>query len=189
MKKTNCYPLLSRLLHWLMLPLLLIQLAWGMFAAQLPLGFERLVWLSRHKSFGMLLLCLVLIRLLWRLLHVRPSYEQTLSQRQQKTATMVHYSLYLCMLLLPISGWLMASAAKLPPSFFGWFAFPPLLSADESLKELFNQFHTLLVWFFSFLVAIHFAATLYHLIIVKDTIFARISLWTKHSKMTKKKAS
>jgi len=166
--------MMIRLLHWLMAPLLLFQLVLGFWSGQLATGFERFVWLSRHKSLGMFLLSLLLLRLLWRLSRAMPPFSQSLSIIQIKAATTIHYSLYGCMLLLPLTGWLMASAAKLPPSFFGWFGFPALIDADESLMELFNQFHTALAWLFCGLLAIHFAAAIYHIWVLKDLTLDRI---------------
>jgi len=179
MKKIARYSLLSRILHWFIMPLLFIQIVLGFYAASLPLSLDRLIWLSRHKSLGMLLLACSLFRVTSRLLHNTPAYAQSLSSRQVNLIKVVHFSLYACMLLLPVTGWLMASAAKLPPSFFGWFAFPALIAANESLKEVFIQIHTVLVWLFCCLLSMHIIAALYHLLILKDTIIVRISWWRR----------
>ena len=174
--RTASYSILLRLLHWLMLPMLAVQVISGFYSASLPFGFERFIWLSRHKSFGMLLLALALFRVFARLLQKQPGYGDSLSPVQIRLATSVHYGLYLCLLLIPISGWLMASAAKLPPGFFGLFQFPALIAENKSISLLFNQAHTFLVWFFCFLFSLHLFAVIYHIKIIKDAVFDRIAI-------------
>ncbi len=162
-----------------MVPLLILQLILGFWAAELPIGFERFFWLSRHKSLGMLLLFLLLLRMFWRFIHKMSFLLQSMSPLQKRAVTIVHLSLYACMLLMPLSGWLMASAAKLPPGFFGLISFPALIEPDNSLKDIFNQFHTFLVWLFCFLITIHIMAAFYHQLIIKDNVINRIKFGSR----------
>ena len=74
------YGILAQALHWLVALLVFAQLALGLYAAELPLGIERLRLLSRHKSLGLALLALALLRLAWRALRSR-------SYRSRSTTT------------------------------------------------------------------------------------------------------
>ena len=102
----------SQLLHWLIVALVLTQVTLAYLAADLPLGLQKLALLARHKSFGITILGLALIRLAWRLASPGPGVPTNLRPLERLLARVTHAGLYACLFLMPLSGWLMSSAKK-----------------------------------------------------------------------------
>ncbi|MFN8912235.1 MAG: cytochrome b, partial [Alphaproteobacteria bacterium] len=134
-----------------------------------------------HKSFGITLLFLVLVRIYWRKNHTPPNYPQTVSQSETKLANVVSYLLYALMVLMPLAGWAMSSST--PPEwktmFFGLFEWPriPGLVGNTELKELFKAMHFFGAIALVTLIALHLAGTIKHLVIDKENLLKRI--WFK----------
>lgn len=166
------YGLVSIFLHWLMAVLIIGLLALGLYMVALPISLEKLKLYGWHKEFGMLVLFLVVFRLCWRLINITPTL--SLPWLEKIAARMVHWSFYLLMFAMPISGWLITSAANLPVSFFGLFVLPDLVSANENSRLLFQTIHQWLGYIFIAIIILHASAALKHHFINKDDILRRI---------------
>lgn len=129
-----------------------------------------------HKELGMLVLMLVTLRLTWRFSNVRPLLPQALPAWQKLGAHAAHAALYFFMFLMPITGWLITSAAGFPISFFGLFVIPTLISASHHQMDRFEEIHQLLAYGLITVILVHTAAALKHHFIDKNTIFRRM-LW------------
>jgi cytochrome b561 len=121
---TGSYDAVAQALHWLVAALVLVQLTLGVYAANLPLSLARLQWLARHKSLGLAIFALVLLRFGWRLLNPPPAFPALMPRWEQRSARAIHRLLYLLLVLAPLAGWLYASAAGLSVNWFGLFVVP-----------------------------------------------------------------
>jgi len=168
------YGALAKLLHWSIVILIIVQYFLAESADELPDGIEKLQILSRHKSIGMLVLLLAVARILWKLANKglpTPAGTGLL----KKAAAAGHGLLYLLILLQPISGWAMSSAANFPVTFFGWFQFPAIVATNHALHETLADVHEALFYVLATVAVLHMVAALYHHFIVKDDVLRRMS--------------
>jgi cytochrome b561 len=117
------YGYVAQILHWVIVGLLIVQVTLGKIADNLPLGFEKLVTLARHKSFGITILGLAVIRLAWRWLNPPPPLP-SMPRWQHLAANLNHWALYALLFAMPLSGWMMSSASNIPVSWFSLVQLP-----------------------------------------------------------------
>ena len=164
---------MAQFLHWAVVGLLAIQIPLGKIAHELPVGLERLAMMSRHKSVGITILALALLRLAWRWFE-RPPPPPPMPRWQAIASRLNHGALYLLLFALPLSGWLMSSAAARPVSWFGLVQLPDFVAPDPGLKEVFEEVHEVLVNVLLALVILHVAAALKHQFIDRDGLLFRM---------------
>jgi cytochrome b561 len=157
----------SRALHWVTVLLLLVQVPLGAFMDDLPKGAQKVRVFALHKSIGLTILALVLLRVLWRLLDQRPA-KVPMPQWQSRASTTLQFMLYVLLFAVPLSGWAMNSAAGFPLQWFGLFNLPALTAADKGLHELLEALHGWFAWTLVVLATGHGAAALKHHFIDKD---------------------
>ena len=138
------YTPVAKGLHWLMAVLILGLLALGIYMSDLPLSPQKLELYSWHKWFGVTVFLLLWLRLAWRVTHRPPALPETLSAPMRLAAHAGHAALYLLMLAIPLSGWLMSSAKGFQTVWFGVLPIPDLLGRDRELGDLLQQVHKLL---------------------------------------------
>ncbi|MBI4290853.1 MAG: cytochrome b [Betaproteobacteria bacterium] len=177
-RNTNeSYGIIAQSLHWLVAALVLVQLGLGLYAASLPVSLARLQWLSHHKSLGLAILALVLLRLAWRSLNPPPSLPGSMPRWQRSAATALHWMLYLLLLLVPLAGWMHASAAGLSVNWFGLFQVPDLISKQPELSDLLKTLHKGCVALLAMLLLGHVGAALRHALVLRDGIAHRMLPW------------
>ena len=161
----------ARLLHWVVAVLILALLFTGLFDDFLP----KQPTIAFHKALGIVTLVLALARLAWWLAfdRVRPDNED-LAPLMKWSAKLVKLALAGCSLLLPLTGWLMSSAAAKPILLFGLATLPPLLGPDKALAHLFKECHELVADGLLGLLALHIGAAFYHHLVLKDDVLRRI---------------
>ena len=168
------YDPVAKLLHWLMALLLPSIFALGLYMTGLSFSPEKLKLISWHKWAGIIALALVVFRLLWRFTHRPPAMPATMGRWQKTGAHFGHLGLYLLMVTIPVSGWLMSSAKGVPTVLFGLWALPDLVQRDRDLGDLLQIAH----WYLNALLAIvvvgHVAAALKHHFIDKDQVMKRM---------------
>ncbi|MFJ1267554.1 cytochrome b [Legionella lytica] len=169
---TTRFGLIAILLHWIIAALLMGLLALGLYMVNLPISLEKLKLYGWHKEFGFLVLFLALFRLIWRLSNTTP--ELALPWLEQIAARSMHGIFYGFMLAMPITGWLITSAAGLPASFFGLFSLPNLVAPDPNKLTLFEWMHQWLGYALIVAICLHAAAALKHHFINKDDILRRM---------------
>lgn len=162
-------------LHWLMAILITGLLVLGLYMTSLPIGVEKLKFYGWHKAFGILVLMLACIRISWRLSNQVPTLP--VKHWEYVFARTVQLCLYILMVVMPITGWLMTSAAGLRPSFFGWFLLPALVGPNETLQHLFRNCHEYLAYTLMALIVLHVAGALKHHFIEKNDILRRMLPW------------
>lgn len=171
------YGIIAQAFHWLVAVLVFAQLGLGVFAASLPIGLARLQWLSRHKSLGLAILAIVLLRIAWRVIDRPPPLPDSMPGWQRRAAVVTHRLLYLLLVLAPLAGWLYASAAGLSVNWFGLIQVPDLVAKDPGLAEVLKQLHRALVALLALLVAGHIGAALRHAFWLRDGVAHRMLPW------------
>ncbi len=127
-----------------------------------------------HRSFGALILLLVLIRLPYRLFAGAPPPEPSMPRWQLGLSHAVHWLLYLFLLAMPIAGWVGTSAFGAPIIVFGLFELPPIVEKNEALAKAVLGWHATAGLVMGGLVLIHIAAALYHRFVRHDGVLARM---------------
>jgi cytochrome b561 len=165
---------LQRLLHWLMAVCLLVILfiGAGMVSTIMP---KYLPLVSIHKSLGIAILALALIRLAVRLYCGVPQLPADLPEPMKLAAELSHYALYVLMIVMPLLGWAMLSAAAYPIVLYGGIWLPPILQQSDSLHTLLWSAHFYLAFVFFALILMHVGAALFHALIRHDGVFANMA--------------
>ena len=170
----NTYTPVAKGLHWLMAVLILGLLALGIYMSDLPLSPQKLELYSWHKWFGVTVFLLLWLRLAWRVTHRPPALPEPLSAPMRLAAHAGHAALYLLMLAIPLSGWLMSSAKGFQTVWFGVLPIPDLLGRDRELGDLLQQVHKLLNLLLMLTLAGHVLAALWHHFVLKDDTLRRM---------------
>ena len=169
----------SQFLHWLIVVLLIVQVTLANLADDLPLGMKKLAMLARHKSVGITILGLAIVRLLWRWVNPTPSLPDTLKPYERVLANFTHAALYILLFAMPLSGWMMSSARGFPVSWFGFFQLPDLVPKNKALYDAFLETHEALAWALGTIVFLHVVAALKHHFMLKDDVLKRMLPFTK----------
>lgn len=184
MVSTVRYHKIAMSLHWLMALLIIGMIALGIFMGDIkPLALRIDVY-QFHKSIGITLLFLALIRLGWRFTHPAPALPESMNTLEKTGAHTAHWLLYALMIIMPLSGWLIASTSKYPTLFYLLFEMPHLpLPASIDSKALHEQaeaVHAISTqWVAIPLIIGHFMAGLFHHYIRKDNVLTRMLPWGK----------
>ena len=168
------YTTTAKFLHWLMALALTAVFALGIYMHDLPFSPMKLKLYSWHKWAGVCLFALIFIRLAWRVAHRPPALPEHMKGLERLIAHGGHHLLYLLMILIPLSGWLMSSAKGFQTVLFGVLPLPDLLEKNEALGELLQQLHMGLNLFFALVVIGHAAAAIKHHFIDKDDVLTRM---------------
>ena len=171
---STCYGGVAIGLHWLVALAIVSSFSVGLYMADLPLSPMKLKLYSWHKWAGVTIFLFVLVRLGWRLLHRPPELPAAMPAWQRRVAEATHVLLYLLMIVVPITGWLMSSAKGFQTVYFGVLPLPDLLVKDADLGDLLQQVHKLLNFSMAALVVAHLGAALKHHFIDRDDVLARM---------------
>jgi cytochrome b561 len=162
-------------LHWLIAVLLLGQFAFGLMLGDIPRGTpERGVYVNLHKSTGILIGLLILLRIAWRLTHAPPPLPATMPAWQRHLARFSHAALYLCMLMLPLSGYLASNFSKHGIKFFNLVRLPPWGPDDRALYAFFNGTHHITALVLALFVGLHVLAVAKHMVFDHDGLLWRM---------------
>lgn len=173
------YGALAQLFHWAIVVLVITQFVLAQRADDLPRGPALIATLALHKSVGITIFALAILRLIWRWLNPVPPMPSSAPRWQQYAARVSHFALYSLLLLMPLFGWLMSSARNFPVSWFGQFTLPDLIGPDERAYEFFHEGHEFLAQVLFFLAILHAAAALKHHFIDRDDVLMRMLPWNR----------
>lgn len=180
------YRYIQKILHWavagLVIPLVVVGFVLGF------LGFEGSVsafgsvvtnnLYVAHKTGGILILVLMIIRVVARTKFGKPHYAIPLEYKWQKMSSeVVHASLYAVLIVMPVSGWVANATGGYPINFFGW-VLPPLLAENAQISSAFFNLHGILGWALAALSIVHISGGIYHWLIRRDGVITRMSLFT-----------
>jgi cytochrome b561 len=167
------YGAVTQLLHWAIVALIIVQYVLAQRAGDLR-GLAKVAPLAQHKSFGMTILFLVLLRLIWRWMNPLPKTPSTMPRWQQRASQVSHYGLYVLLFATPLLGWTMSSARNFPVSWFGLFTLPDLVSPNRPLYDFLHETHEVCAKLIFALALVHAAAALKHHFIDKDNVLRRM---------------
>lgn len=167
----------SKLLHWVMAALIFAQLALGLAAVGWRLSPAKLDLFVWHKSIGMLILALLLMRLWWRLAGRVPALPSQMAPWERWGAQISHFLLYALMVALPLTGWVISSASNVPFRIFWTVALPAITAPDKGTADLFASVHGWLATLLAFALVAHVGAALRHHYIKHDAVLARMLPW------------
>ena len=168
------YGAVAQTFHWMIAALIVTQFTLGYMQDDLPIGAHKLALLARHKSFGMTVLMLAILRLLWRLMHRPPELPDHMTSLERKLARATHIAFYVLLFAMPLTGWMMSSAKNYSVSWFGLFTWPNLIGKNEAAFDFLRATHdTMSVILFSIAV-LHILAALKHHFWNKDNVLLRM---------------
>ena len=173
------YSAAAVVLHWLVALLIFAVFPLGVYMHELPLSPDKLKLYSYHKWIGITILLLVAVRLGWRLTHTPPPLPLSVVAWQRHASAIVHGLLYVLMVAIPLSGWMMSSAKGFPVVWFGVLPLPDLVGKDKALGDLFAGVHQSLNFSLLVLVILHVAAALQHHFIERQPFLQRMGLGRK----------
>ena len=175
MERLPSYDRIAILLHWLIAAGIVAQISlgwWMIDIPKLPAGV-RAYWFNLHKSIGLTLATLIVIRIVWRLTHRPPALPTSVPRWQVRVASMSHVLMYVCMIVMPLAGYLGSIYSGYPIKYFG-STLPGWGGTDDALKDFFSTVHYGTAWIFMSLIALHIAAAMKHLLLDRDIVVARM---------------
>jgi len=168
------YSAVAQAFHWIIAALIVTQFVLAYTADDLPLGVHKLALLARHKSFGMTILMLAVLRLLWRLRNPAPALPAGMTPLERLLARATHFAFYVLLFAMPLTGWMMSSAKNYSVSWFGVFTWPNLIGKNENAFELLRSTHHVLSYMLFAIAVLHILAALKHHFWDKDDVLLRM---------------
>lgn len=168
------YGAVAQLFHWIIVALVITQFVLASKAHDLPLGAAKLVTLAQHKSVGITILGLAVLRLLWRWLNPVPAAPTTTPRWQRLAGRVSHFLLYALLLIIPVLGWSMSSARNFPVSWFGLVTLPDFIEPSKPAYEFFHAAHEAAAKTLFVVALLHAAAALKHHFVDRDNVLRRM---------------
>jgi cytochrome b561 len=168
------YGVVAQAFHWIIAALVVLQFVLAKMADHLPIGVHKLALLARHKSFGMTVLMLAILRLLWRLGNAPPELPAGMTPLERLLARATHIAFYVLLFAMPLTGWVMSSAKNYSVSWFGIFTWPNLIGKNEPAFELLRTTHHVLGYILFTIAILHILAALKHHFWNKDDVLVRM---------------
>jgi len=166
-------------LHWVLALGLIFQLGLGLWMEDIPKDPPgiRAQWFNLHKSIGLCLGLLILWRLGWRVTHSVPAPPSGNTAFQNKLSKLAHRILYVCMVALPMTGYIGSSFSQYPVKFFG-MALPKLWEPSSEGKELFSEIHEVTAFVMMMIIILHISAAVWHQWVKRDGLLSRMG-WSR----------
>jgi cytochrome b561 len=168
------YTMTARLLHWVTAALVLVQIPLGLVIANVQMGSWGDFLYNMHKSFGAILIPIVLFRLYYRLTHPPAPLPSDIPPLQRLAAETVHWFLYAFLVTQGIIGWIATSAYPAPIPVFGLFELPHIWREDRALSDQLYVVHRTIGVVMAFLLVGHIGAALQHHFIRRDRVLMRM---------------
>jgi cytochrome b561 len=163
----------SKSFHWIIALAILGNGAFGLLMDLASSPMQKINWLALHKSIGLTVLALALLRILWRLSEPRPVGEPA-PRWQQLAAHVVHGLLYVLIVAIPLSGWWFNSVTGKPLQWFKQFNLPALAAKNDELRHFAHGVHEYLFWLLILLLVAHVGAALKHHVFDNDNVLRRM---------------
>lgn len=172
--------IVTRALHWTMAALILFQLGLGVWMVRRDDVLLRFAWTQTHKSWGAVVFGLALVRIGWRLAYrARPAPPAGMPRWQRRAAQVSHALLYLAMIVLPVSGWVMVSASPtqdllgIENRVFGRWPLPdPWVPGSALVEARAHAVHVAAAAVLAAVLALHVGAALWHALVRRDRVLA-----------------
>lgn len=168
------YTKISKVIHWFTAIIVLSMLVFSFALSDLPVNIKPTAYML-HKSFGLTILGLMLFRIVWIIHAGRPNLPGKMPDWERLFARVVQYGFYLFLILMPLSGWIMATASKRSPVFFGLITTPcPGISPNQALAKFMNSSHKTIAWILIALAFFHICGALKHHFLDKDEVLKKM---------------
>jgi len=169
---TAKYNARARTLHWLIAIGVILNLITGVLHEPLEKTVNLMPF---HKSVGLTILVLSVLRLLLRFTWTAPAYPAAMSRNETMLAKAMHVVLYFFMIAMPVTGWIFSSPGNHPLTWFGLFDWPKLaVTKGSAIANAAHQFHGAGGWVMLVLVAGHIGAALRHHFLLKNDVLRRM---------------
>ena len=172
--RTDHYPATSKLLHWLVAICVLTTAPVAIAMVRVSEGPTQNALYNFHKSLGVLILILMILRLINRLAVGAPIADPGIEPWQKTVSSIVHTSLYVLLLAMPIVGYIANSVYGVSTPFFGLFDLPPIAAKNEALATQLFTIHRWVGWIVIVLALTHVSGALYHYFIRRDNVLQRM---------------
>jgi cytochrome b561 len=169
------FALPSRILHWLMAPMVIAQLLIGVTMIA-SLSYYPLL-LAIHRPLGVLILVFAVVRLGNRLTHRLPPFLATMGRAERRIATWSEYLLYALLLVQPLIGWAMLSAARFPIVLVGPLHLPGIAPHNIDVYAVLREAHSVLAFLLFLTFTAHVCAVLFHTLVLRDRLIDRMAVW------------
>lgn len=163
----------AKFFHWVIALAILGNGTFGLLMDLAHSPMQKINWLALHKSIGLTVLALVLLRVVWRWRDGRPR-EESAPRWQQWAARTVHGVLYVLIVALPLSGWWFNSVTGKPLQWFKQFNLPALAAKNDDLRHFAHGVHEYLFWFLLLVLVAHVGAALKHHVFDNDNVLRRM---------------
>jgi cytochrome b561 len=172
--RTDHYPPSSKILHWLVAISVLTTAPVAIAMVRVDKGPTQDALYNFHKSLGVLILILMILRLINRLVVGAPIPDPNIPAWQKTASAIVHTALYALLLAMPLVGYVANSAYGAPTPFFGLFNLPAIVSQNEALSKQLFTLHRWAGFNVILLVLAHVGAALHHYLIRRDNVLHRM---------------
>jgi cytochrome b561 len=163
-----------KFIHWLIAVLVILMLSLSFFLDDAPESYAPTAYMV-HKSIGLSILFIMLLRLIWVSYTGRVPLPEAVPRWEKFLSRLVQYLFYFFLILMPLSGWIMSTAANKPPSYFGLgtIAFPGI-EVSKPLAKSMNEVHEIVAWILIILAILHIVGALKHHFIDRDDVLLRM---------------
>ena len=174
MNNSRGYGWPARLLHWVIVVLIIAQFVLANMAESADSRMDMFILFARHKSIGITIFALALVRLIWRLINEQPELPMRMPPWQRLVSKSTHWLLYALIFALPITGLLGSAASNFPVTWFGFFTLPALIGPDEALADIFHEVHEICAFALAMVASLHLLAALKHHFFNRDEVLRRM---------------
>ena len=169
----STYGSITKWLHWILAVCVIVMLILGALMGYAHGTFRSELY-QIHKSLGLTVLFLFIARILWHRISPTPRLPSSLASWEKTLAKTVQVSLYVSLILMPLSGWAMSVASYRPPSFWGWFTLSLPIKPNPYFAEVLQQAHSIIAWVIIALLALHIAGAIKHQWVQHDDVLKRM---------------
>jgi cytochrome b561 len=164
---TTEYGTFSKVMHWLTAAIILALVAVGIYMADLPRDTDlqkqyAFKFYGLHKSVGVIALVLIAVRLIWLRISPNPTLPAVFAGKERLLVDGLKKLLYLLMIIVPVSGYLMSNAGGYPIKFFGLFELPAIVGKSKALGGFVHEVHEIAGFAILFVVLLHMAGAIKH---------------------------
>jgi cytochrome b561 len=170
--KLDSYGSVAKFFHWLIFLLVFVMVVGGFFLDDVPKEYKGVIY-NLHKLTGLFILFLMLLRLVWRWVNVKPALPLDMPRWQRLASRLVHELLYLFIIAMPLAGWVGSSSAGKPPH-IGDIALGLPIDKNKELIDTAFYMHGVFAYCIIILVCVHIGAALFHHYIRKDNTLRRM---------------
>jgi cytochrome b561 len=169
------YSAVNQVFHWLtaLLMFAILPIAWIMTS----LGRDapgREAWVTTHKTIGILILGITVVRIAWRMVDPAPPLTGRAGRWEQALAKATYVLFYVVLVGMPVSGYILSAAGGHPVELFGLLPIPPLVPHDPALARSATAVHILGRWLVYALVALHLCGVALHVVVRRDGVLGRM---------------